>query len=261
MSNRHICHTKRTVEHMRTVMHRGVTFLLIAMMALPAWSDSNAVGSIVTGSSVRLHNAPLASGSTIFSGDTVSVGKSGNAQIAVTGGTRIAVSSDSTIKLTRNQAAVDLSVARGTATFSGEPKNAFEVVVGNATIRPSQGQSDEAQVSGIIHIESVNSAVVVAQKGSLQIVTADASGVTTVPEGQAARIALASDQPAGAPPASKPAAGPAPAGGPAPVLRTVTAVTLIGGAAVAGIVLERKEAKHSDQDLDNEISPFKPGSK
>lgn len=243
---------------MRTI-RQCIAFVLIVLLALPAWSDSNAVGSVVNGSSATLRNAPLASGSTVFSGDVVSVGNDGSAEIAITGGARITVSKDSTIRLTRNLKSVDLSVERGTVTFSGEPKGALDVVFGDATIRPLQGDRAQGETLGIVRIESTGSADIVAQKGSLQIVTESSSAATTVEEGHGVRITPASALPTGAPDAAKPSN----AGLPKPLTaaqKSVIITTLLG-ATVAAIILWVKEPKRSDQALQNEVSPFHLNSK
>lgn len=245
-------------RYMRTI-RQCIAFALIVLLALPAWSDSNAVGSVVNGSSATLRNEPLASGSTVFSGDVVSVGNDGSAEIAVTGGARITVSKDGTIRLTRNQKFVDLSVERGTATFSGEPKDALEVVFGGATIRPLQGHRTQGETLGIIKIESPDSADIVAQKGSLQIVTGHSAGATTVEEGHGVRITPGSALPTGASDAAKPSNAAPPKN--LTAIQKSVIITTLAGAAVAAIVLSVEEPKRSDPELQNEVSPFHLNSK
>src|ERR1700690_3089133 len=102
------------------ILRQCLASALVVLLAVPAWSESDAVGSIVSGQSATLRSAALESGSTVFSGDVVSAGSDGRVQIAVTGGAQIAVLHDSTVRLTRKQTAVELGVERGTVSFTDE---------------------------------------------------------------------------------------------------------------------------------------------
>ena len=47
--------------------------VLIALIASPAWSQNQVAGTVLTSQSATMGNAPLPSGSTIFSGESVAV--------------------------------------------------------------------------------------------------------------------------------------------------------------------------------------------
>ena len=240
---------------MRTI-RQWLAPILVVLLALPGQSETNVVGNIISSQSAALRNAPLRSGSAVFSGDAISVGKEGSAQIAVMGGARIVVEDNSTVRLTKNEAAIDLSVERGTASFTSQQKSVLEAVVGDATIRPLQGP-----ISGIIQIESPTAAIVVAQKGSLQIVMSRTSATTTLQEGQGARITLAPKPTASIPAAGNTAPTALPAGsGLSTTKLVVIGVAVLAASATAGILLARHEPSQSQQTLCNEVSPFKPNS-
>src|SRR5579883_3234414 len=93
--------------------------VLIALIALPAWPQSPQVaGTVLASQSASMRDSAVLPGSTIFSGDTISVGPPGRAQIALPGGGRIEVLGDSTVQLTRKTAAIAFAVQRGAVSFA-----------------------------------------------------------------------------------------------------------------------------------------------
>lgn len=223
--------------------------VLVFQIALPARSDSGEiVGTIVGGQAATLRSEATATGSTVFSGDSVFVGNGGRAQIAVNGGGQIVLLSDSTARLMRTDATVDLRLERGTASFSAETINGLDAVLEDTVIRPST-----VPAFAVIYVESATSIVVAAQKGSLEIATAHNSTVTKLHEKQAARITLVDDLPGARPAKAKPGKSLDP-----PQSHRLAYIALIiGGAAIiTGGILSALEPRQSQQTLDNETSPF-----
>jgi ferric-dicitrate binding protein FerR (iron transport regulator) len=138
-----------------------------------------------------LHQAKLAAGSTVFSGDAITAGTNGRTQIALPGGGRVDVLSNSTVRVMRNREGVQLMVERGSASFLSKPESPVAALLTDARIRPVSGTS----ALGVISMESPDSALVVASKGALEVTTEHDSNTVLVTEGSAARITLLPDQP------------------------------------------------------------------
>jgi hypothetical protein len=221
---------------------------LIAFIASPAWTQAPVAGTIVASQSATTRDAPLLPGSTVFSGESVAVGQSGRAQIALSGGGRIEVLADSTVLLARNSAGVDFTLQRGAVSFMGAPAGAIETIWGDATIRPA----DPVAV-GLIHLESSDAITLAAIKGKLTISTAHDARSVDVPEGSAVRIALAD-----APDAPQNQGGAAPAGRAAPPIAKIAIIAFLIGAAflAAFLLIASHEPTETTQQLASEISPY-----
>jgi hypothetical protein len=221
--------------------------LLIALLASPAWSQNQIAGTVLTSQAATMGNSPLPSGSTIFSGDSVSVEQSGGAEIDVAGGGRIEVFRDSSVQLNRVASRVQFAVLRGGVSFLAGPNDAIETTLGDATIRAKDPSS-----VGVLHLENPDSAVLLARKGTLTIKTAHDAKSIDVPEGSAVSITLADPPP-------DPQGGAAPAGRAAPALKKIAIILFIFAAAFLGIFLwiSTHEPTETPSQLTSEISPFK----
>jgi hypothetical protein len=230
------------------ILRQLTAAFLIAFMASPAWTQAQVAGTIIASQSATTRDAPLLPGSTVFSGESVAVGQSGRAQIALSGGGRIEVLADSTVLLARSSAGVDFTLQRGAVSFMGAPAGAIETIWGDATIRPA----DPVAV-GLIHLESSDAITLAAIKGKLTISTAHDAKSVDVPEGSAVRIALAD-----APGAPQDQGGAAPAGRAAPPIAKIAIIAFLIGAAflAAFLLIASHEPTETTQQLASEISPF-----
>jgi len=221
--------------------------VLIALLASPAWSQNQFAGTVLTSQAATMGNAPLPSGSTIFSGESISVDQTGNAEINVTGGGRIEVFRDSSVRLNRIASRVQFAVLRGGASFLAGPNDAIETTLGDATIRAKDPSS-----VGVLHLENPDSAVLFTRKGTLTIKTEHDAKSVDVPEGSAVSITLADPPP-------DPQGGASPAGRAAPALRKLAIILFIFAAAFLGAFLwiATHEPTETPSQLASEISPFK----
>ena len=92
------------------ILQQLLAAVLIALIASPAWSQTPVAGTVVTSQSATMRDAPLPPGSTIFSGESVSVSQTGGAQINLAGGGRIEVLRDSAVQLDRGAAGVQFRI-------------------------------------------------------------------------------------------------------------------------------------------------------
>ena len=222
--------------------------VLITLLASPAWSQNQVVATVLTSQSATMGDVALPSGSTIFSGDAISVDQTGGAEVDATGGGRLEVFRDSSVRLNRIASRVQFSVLHGGVSFLAGPNDALETSLGDATIRAK----DPASL-GVLHLESPDSAVLLTRKGTLTITTARDGKSVDVPEGSAVSITLVD------PPPDPPGPQAQPAGRAAPALRKIALILFIFAAAFLGVFLwiAAHEPTETPSQLASEISPFK----
>lgn len=228
------------------ILQQLLAAVLIALVASPAWSQTQVAGTIVASQSATMRDAPLPPGSTIFSGESVSVSQTGGAQINLAGGGRIEVLRDSAVQLDRTAAGVQFVVLRGAVSFMGGPKNAVATTLGDATIR-----SGDPSSLGVLHLENPDSAVLAALKGKLTIKTEHDASSIDVPEGSAVRITLVDP--------SEPQGGAEPAGRAAPAIKKLALIVFLFAAAFLAIFLwiAAHEPSETPSQLATEVSPFR----
>ena len=195
-----------------------------------------------------MRDLPVLPGSTVFSGESVSVSPMGSAQIDLAGGGRVEVFKDSAVQLDRTGTGVQFVVLRGGVSFTGGPGNAVQTTLGDATIRPAAPLS-----VGVLHVENPDSAVLATIKGKLTITTEHDASSVDVPEGSAVRITLVD-------PAQLGQGGAQPAGRAAPALKKIALIAFLFAAMFLGVFLwiAAHEPTETPQQLASEISPFQP---
>jgi hypothetical protein len=226
-----------------------LTTILVVMMTSPAWGATKPLGNITSRNNANIRDTKLTAGSTVFSGDAISVSEHGGARVAFSSGGQAEILSNSLVRLTTSDGNIQMAVDRGQASFHTSGGNKISALVADATVRPESG----AETSAIIQSLTKTHAVIAAEKGVLVITTAHDGKIYTLTEGQAADLSVAPDNQQGG--------GTVPSGqtiGLKPLSRKgiIWTVAIVGaGAAVAGYLLNRKETKLSPP---GQISPNAP---
>lgn len=246
-----------------TSFRQFLVFVLVAALAAPAWGESSAVVGVALNSQhASVRGGSLITGSTVFSGDSISADQQGDARIAIAGGAQIDVLPNSAAVLTRAESAIQMQVQRGSVSFRSEPNAAVEAVMADATIRAAHGNS----AVGVITMESPESALVVADRNALEIFTERDSKTLLVPQGAAARITLVtadpqdgSGQPNGQNPPAAAGKGPRLHWGLSKKWTFALVALVVGGGILAGGIYA---ATHEPQvkNVVDEISPFQISS-
>jgi hypothetical protein len=224
--------------------------LLVGLMTSPAWAGADVLGSVTSSKTATVRNMALSPGSTVFSGDAISVGTRGAARLALAGGGQAEVLGNSLVRLTKAGNKTQLIVDRGQASFHVSGGTDLEALVADATVRAADGHD----TSAIIQALNEEHAVVAAEKGTLLITTAHDGKTYMVREGAAADLSLASETEQGG--------GPAPAGQGTTSKRSKKKKALVviligGGTAITAYLLARRETTQPTNVLQNEISPTK----
>ena len=228
-----------------------VGFLMV-VIASPVWGGAEVVGSIASSNAATVRDTKLTPGSTVFSGDAISVGVNGATRIAFANGAQAEVLGNSVVRLTKAGNSIQMVVDRGKASFHTSGGKDMEGLVADASIRAADG----SETSAFIQVLGEKHAIIAAQKGALLLTTAYDGKMYTVREGEAAELSVAPDP-------EQQGGGAIPAGKAAPrmsVSKKVVVWTVIvvgGAAAITAYLLSRRETTQSATTLANEISPSK----
>ena len=226
------------------ILRQSLVFSLTLVLVLPGWAGTDVVGIAVQSQAASVHQAKLAPGSTVFSGDSITAGPNGRAQVSLPGGGRVDVLSNSTVRVDRSSDGVEMSLEQGSAIFQTRPDSPVSAVFPDARVRAPKGGSAMA----IVGMETPDSALIVAKIGSLEVISEHDSHLVTVPEGSAARITLLPEEPPQGP-AGVPAAGRS--------HRRMAAILVIaGGGVTAGAILAATSGGSSN--TSNPVSPSTP---
>jgi len=209
------------------ILRQSLAFILTLTLSLafPAWGANEVVGVAVQTQSASVRQAALAPGSTVYSGDAITAAANGRAQVAIPGGGRVDVLSNSTVRVERDAEGVQFMVVRGSASFQSRPDSPVAAVLTDARIRATKGGS----ALGIVGLESPESALVAARIGALEVITEHDSKSILIPEGSAARITLLPEEP------EQGQVGVQPAG--RSKRRLAIVLLLVGGGVTAGAIL------------------------
>lgn len=179
--------------------------LLAAFLAVvcvpPVWGGAMPLGSVTLSTESTVRDTKLTPGSTVYSGDVISVGGKGATRIALAAGAQAEILSNSSVEITKTGESVLMSLQQGQASFHTTAGSPFSAFVGDATMRPLNGQ----ETSAVIQSLSETHAVVAVEKGALLLTMANEGKTYTLTEGQAADLTATDDpQQNGAPaPAGK----------------------------------------------------------
>jgi len=226
---------------------QALAAFLTVLLACPAWTNPNVVGTAAASKGATVRGSTLLPGSTIFSGDTIATGQTGSASISLTGGAQVRVGSESRIRLTRKDEKALLELTRGRAAFRVSNASPFEARFADATLRPAGGDTAVA----FINMTGERTALIAAEKGSWVVSTAHDAKSVTLRENEGVEVTLAP-----APPAPQ-------AGGASGASSLSGTWIAILGVIVAGIVTgvavfrNSDETNLSDTDKRNEVSPFR----
>ena len=136
--------------------------ILTIVMISPAWGSGEPLGSITASRNATVRDTKLTPGSTVFTGDVISVEEHGGAHIAFAGGAQAEVLGNSSVRLTMPDNKIQMVVDRGQASFHTSGGNAMSALVGDAIVRPADG----SETSAIIESFSETHAIVAAREGA-----------------------------------------------------------------------------------------------
>ncbi len=220
------------------LVRKALATLMVTLIAVPGWAGPSAVGTVESSTAATLRGNTLVAGTSVFGGDTVEVGQSGNARIAFPNGSQLILSSSSKIEILQGTETqpVQFEVLQGLAKFRSTEKTQVAALLADATIRPKAGAG-----VGFVNRLSPTAALIGAEKGDIIVATEHDSGTMTIPEGNAVTVRIAQDQ---APPTAIHK-------GKGRVI--LVGVLIVGAAAGAAAAITLNESSHPKP-----VSPFTP---
>ena len=221
-----------------------LALVLGGLIAVPGWGASNPLGTVQSSNSASVRGSALVKGTTLYSGDVISTAQQGNAWVSLPGGAQfyLAGNSQAQVRKTADDKGFQLEVGQGVAKFRSTELTQIEVVLADATIRPATGGA------GYIALLTPTTAIIGAEKGAVLITTEHDGKTTSVPEGSAVNVSMASGNMASGVPQVKPA-----------VSSGHGYVLLVGAFVVGGLVGGAIAANLNESSQNsNNVSPFKP---
>jgi hypothetical protein len=156
---------------MRTLTSRGVlSWLLIMLMASPAWSADSAAAMLYTNGTAWINGGTIPKSSAIFAGDLVQT-KSNSVANIKSSGTSVLVLSDSLIQYQGSAVKLEHGSLNVATTKS------MSAQVGGLKVVPAGTTWTEFEVR-----DTDGAVKIIARKGDVKLI--DASGTTTLAEGQ-----------------------------------------------------------------------------
>jgi hypothetical protein len=218
---------------------------LVVVVVSPAWGGAVPLGNVTFSAESTVRDMKLTPGSTVYSGDVISVAEKGETRIAVTGGGQAEILSNSSVRITNTAGSIQMAVEQGQASFHTAVGSTMSALVADATVRPVNG----AETSAVVQSLNETHAVVAAAKGALLLTTAHDGKTYTLLEGQAADLTAADDTQQNGPPQ--------PAGTRSKKKAVYWTVGIVGaGVTVAAYLLSRREPKTPPTNLTISPSSF-----
>ena len=86
---------------------------LVVVAVCPAWGGAVPLGNVTFSAESTVRDMKLTPGSTVYSGDVISVAEKGETRIALTGGGQAEILSNSSVRITNTAGSIQMAVEQG----------------------------------------------------------------------------------------------------------------------------------------------------
>src|SRR6266853_1055820 len=118
--------------------------VLAMVMVSPAWGGGEPLGNIASSSDATIRDSKLTPGSSVFTGDVISVAQHGGVRIALTGGAQAEVLRNSSVQLAKTDNKIQMILNGGQASFHTSGSKTMNALVGGATVQPADSSETSA---------------------------------------------------------------------------------------------------------------------
>lgn len=118
------------------MFRQALAVTMSLLLTVPLWAISAPVGTIASSNRATVSGTLAAPGSSLYSGDTLTVLAKGSASLLLNGGSRVLVGSNSLTRVVRDGSAYALEVKRGGVAFTSSSHSLVEGRVADITFRP-----------------------------------------------------------------------------------------------------------------------------
>lgn len=153
------------------MLRQALALITSLLLCAPVWAASSPMGTVVSGLDASVAGTKAATGSTLYSGDLLSVQPKGNAAVLLTGGSRFRMEGGSQARLSRDGSTIALKLVRGKIEFTSSGNSPVEGQVADVTFRPENPSKTSV---GFMTVDASNHTVLYANKGDWIITTANA---------------------------------------------------------------------------------------
>lgn len=147
---------------------KALAITLSMLLAAPIWAMSAPIGSVAIGSGTTVAGTTAAPGTSLFSGDTVSVQQGAQATITLAGGSRVLFDGGSQARIVRDGSVLALELSSGGAAFTSSSKSLVEGRLADMTFRPLDPSIASV---GYIAFKDTTHAFLYANKGAWVVTT------------------------------------------------------------------------------------------
>lgn len=151
------------------MLRRAIAVTMSLLLTVPLWAISSPVGTIAVGSKVTVAGSAAAAGSSLYSGDTLSVESHGKASLVLSGGSRAIISPNSEARVTRDGSALALELLHGGMAFTSSAKSPVVGRVADVTFRP---ENPAQGAIGYVTFKDSTHPIFYADKGDWLLTTA-----------------------------------------------------------------------------------------
>lgn len=163
------------------MLRRAMAVTLSLLLSLPLWAVSSPVGTVAIGSHVDVSGAAAAAGSSIYSGDTLSVRPNGKASLLLSGGSRAIMAPNTEARVTRDGSTLALELIRGGMAFTSSSKSLVVGRVADVTFRP---ENPSKPAVGYVTFKDPTHPIFYADKGDWMLTTASNGHSTVLRHGE-----------------------------------------------------------------------------
>lgn len=118
------------------MLRRAMAVTMSLLLSVPLWAISSPVGTIALGSKVTVAGSEAATGSSLYSGDTLSVEAHGKASLLLSGGSKAIFAPKTQARVVRDGSVLALELERGGMAFTSSAKSLVVGRVADVTFRP-----------------------------------------------------------------------------------------------------------------------------
>lgn len=151
------------------MMRKAAAVLSCSLLVSCLWGGSVPIGSVDLSQGAAVAGAEAIPGTTIFEGETLTVPAGGTAAVVFRGGSRVAISANSRIRLLRQGSHFAVRVERGGVEISESRRSPVEGLLNDVSFGPA---SQNAESAGWIGFAAHDRPVLYAEKGAWIVTTA-----------------------------------------------------------------------------------------
>ncbi len=225
---------------LRQILRQGLILVLILFLAFPVWSNPGFVGTVTLSQEATIDGRVLTAGSAVLEGDTIAVGLSGGAWIALAQGMALHVGPSGQVRVSRAAEKIELQLLHGQAAI-----RLSETPIGGRLADAALRLVNDQPSTAMVDRSGTDRATLSVEKGALLVSVIRNGRTVAVHEGESLSLVPSAPQ------------GPGREKSGSPLRGILIAAAILGGVTTAiGVLVSQRETQFSNQEKCNRVSPF-----